>query len=37
MELIERGLDKILGSDVSYSLKAEGAVAKISFPLSAET
>jgi PAS domain S-box-containing protein len=36
MELIERGLDKILGSDVSYSLKAKGAVAKISFPLSAE-
>jgi two-component sensor histidine kinase len=35
-ELIERGLDKILGSDVSYSLKKEGAVAKISFPLSAE-
>ena len=37
MELIERGLDKIIDSDVSYTLKPEGAVAKISFPISAET
>jgi two-component sensor histidine kinase len=35
-ELIERGLDKIVGSTVSYALNPKGAEAKISFPLPAE-
>jgi len=33
--LIERGLDKIVDSEVSYVLEPEGAEAKISFPLPA--
>jgi two-component sensor histidine kinase len=32
-ELIERGLDKIVGSDVHLTLESKGAEAKISFPL----
>jgi two-component sensor histidine kinase/PAS domain-containing protein len=35
MELIERGLDKVLGSKVVFSLEPKGAEAKISFPLDA--
>jgi PAS domain S-box-containing protein len=35
-ELIERGLDKILDSEVKYTLEPKGAEAKISFPLPEE-
>jgi PAS domain S-box-containing protein len=34
-ELIERGLDKIVGSDVRYTFDPKGAEAKITFPLQA--